>query len=61
MRLKDGDDHQEKLIQSQNEEVNHEKVGDIDVKVRDCLTRLKIRMQSDPRPIPELFREEQSA
>jgi hypothetical protein len=61
LRLKGSDDNHEKLSQSQNEEINHEKVEDIDVEVRDSLTRLKIRVQSDPRPVPELFQEEQSA
>ena len=61
LRLKESDDNHERLSQSHNEEINHEKVEDIDVEVRDSLTRLKIRVQSDPRPVPELFQEEQSA
>ena len=61
VRLKEIDDDEEKLLQSHEESVKHEKVEDIDVDVRDCLTRLKIRVQSDPRPVPELFQEEQSA
>ena len=50
---------EEKLLQSHESDITHEKLEDIDVEAQDCLGRLKNKVQYDPRPVPELFQEEQ--